>query len=349
MNSTITKNVTSGPGNPRNSEGSFIRLNDGRIMFIYTRYNGTSWHDHESADLAALYSDDDGRNWSDQPEILFRNPGRGNLMSVSLLRLHDGRIALVYLHKRFIEERYCDCRPVIRFSTDEGASWSEPVYCIDSPGYYVLNNDRMVQLKSGRLILPTGYHRWKNTDINGRAIACIFYSDDGGASWEEAPGWILPQQESNSGLQEPGVIELADGRLMAWFRTDLGCQYKSFSHDGGLTWSRAVPAPEFRSPASPLCMKRNPAGTLTAIWNDQAPRWGIIPKECSWGRTPLVLAFSEDKGKNWQDHQMIENDPAHGYCYTAMYFTSDALLLAYCCGGEQTVCLQDLRIRRISF
>ena len=29
-----------GVGNPRNSEGSFVRLQDGRILFVYSRYNG---------------------------------------------------------------------------------------------------------------------------------------------------------------------------------------------------------------------------------------------------------------------------------------------------------------------
>jgi len=45
--------LLSGPGNPRNSEGSFVALKDGRILYVYTHYNGASWHDHASADLAS--------------------------------------------------------------------------------------------------------------------------------------------------------------------------------------------------------------------------------------------------------------------------------------------------------
>ncbi len=350
MNSKIVRNIASGPGNPRNSEGSFIQLNDGRLMFIYSRYNGDSWNDHAAADIAALYSSDGGETWGGEPEILVRNEGNGNLMSVSLLRLQDGRIALLYLCKTFIGE-VCDCRPMICFSCDEGASWSKPAYCIHAPGYYVVNNDRLIQLKSGRLLIAAGFHRWNidnNCNVHGRSVACVFYSDDGGANWQEAPGWVLPPQESNTGLQEPGVIELADGRVMAWFRTDLGCQYKAFSCDGGMNWSHAIPAPEFKCPASPLSMKRMPSGELAAVWNDHNVRWGVVPHDGSWWRTPLVLAFSTDEGVTWERHMLLEDSPTHGYCYIAMHFTADALLLGYCCGGDGTSVLQDACIRKIT-
>src|SRR5450759_1304749 len=44
--------------NPRNSEGDFITLKDGRILFIYTHYTGTSGDDHANAYLAGRYSQD---------------------------------------------------------------------------------------------------------------------------------------------------------------------------------------------------------------------------------------------------------------------------------------------------
>ena len=37
--------------NPRNGEGSFLRLSDGRIMYAYTEYYGDSWEDHAIARL----------------------------------------------------------------------------------------------------------------------------------------------------------------------------------------------------------------------------------------------------------------------------------------------------------
>ena len=56
--------------NPRNSEGSFIQLKDGRLGFFYSRYCGTSHHDHANADLAVVYSNDKGETLKKKSYIL---------------------------------------------------------------------------------------------------------------------------------------------------------------------------------------------------------------------------------------------------------------------------------------
>ena len=53
--------LKTGKGNPRNGEGSFIRLKDGRIMYAYTQYYGDDWNDHATARIAAYYSSDEER------------------------------------------------------------------------------------------------------------------------------------------------------------------------------------------------------------------------------------------------------------------------------------------------
>ena len=88
-----------GPGNPRNSEGAFLPLKDGRIIFAYSRYYGDSASDHAAADIAARYSSDNGETWTTSDEIIVKNHGGMNVMSVSLLRLQSGEIALFYLRK----------------------------------------------------------------------------------------------------------------------------------------------------------------------------------------------------------------------------------------------------------
>ena len=350
MENCIVLSLPHAPGNPRNSEGAFVTLADGRLMFAYSHYTGEDWDDHAPATIAARYSDDGGESWSAEDRILVLNEGQCNVMSVSLLRLQDGRIALFYLRKNNL----LDCHLYLRTSADEGGIWSEPTSCIPAPGYFVVNNDRVIQLKNGRLVAPAAYHRAKLETsamdyahaFDSRAIALFYLSDDGGASWRESEDWCVLPRRSHSGLQEPGAVELNDGRLYGWARTDIGRQWHMTSRDGGDTWSQPRHS-SFHSPCSPLSLKRIPAnGHLLAVWNDISG--GLSPYPSSWGRTPLASAISRDEGKTWGPSRLLEDDPERGFCYTAIHFCGESVLLAYLCGGRGEGVLQDLCIHKLS-
>lgn len=339
--------------NPRNSEGAFLELEDGRLLFAYSRFTGDSYDDTSKACIAVCYSADEGSTWS-EPRIIARPEDHEamNIMSSSLLHMRNGDIGLFYL----IRYGWHDLRLNLRRSSDEGETWSEPICCIPGMGYFVTNNDRVVRLSSGRLVVPAGYHKlkgesrtdWKSFD--GRAITCFFLSDDDGLTWRESRNFCaLISPHSQSGLQEPGLIELRKDVLWAWARTDMGRQYEMFSFDGGETWSEAG-ASGFISPNSPLSMKRIPdCDFLMAVWNP-IPNYVTRPLEKhSWGRTPLIGAISKDNGRTWEGHFAVEGeDERGGYCYTAIHFTRDSVLLAYCAGEpEDNICLNRLRVRRI--
>ena len=66
------------------------------------------------------------------------------------------------------------------------------------------------------------------------------------------------------------------------------------------------------------------------------------------GRSPLVMAVSRDNGKNFSEPVAFEWEEDHGYCYCAIHFVRDGILLAYCAGGvEDKSCLTRCRIRKI--
>ena len=44
---------------------------------------------------------------------------------------------------------------------------------------------------------------------------------------------------------------------------------------------------------------------------------------------------------------MIEDDPTGWYCYAAIHFVDDAMLLAYVAGDEKVGRLSRLRMRRV--
>src|SRR5690606_40799228 len=101
---TIVHEVLSSPDNPRNSEGDFITLNDGRILFAYTRFTDSS-SDHAPARIMGRMSSDQGKTWSTEDLLIVDNEGQQNVMSVSFLRLQNGNIALLYAQKNSLEDR----------------------------------------------------------------------------------------------------------------------------------------------------------------------------------------------------------------------------------------------------
>jgi Neuraminidase (sialidase) len=310
-------------GNPRNSEGDFVQLKDGRVLLVYTHFTGGGG-DNSAAHLAGRYSSDGGRTWTTEDVVVVPNEGGCNVMSVSLLRLQSGEIALFYLRKNSME----DCRPYLRLSTDEGQTWSEPTLCIPPVGYYVVNNDRVIQLRNGRLVVPAALHnipggKW------GPGVAMCFLSDDNGKTWYQSDTELQGPENSRSGLQEPGVIELKDGRLMMLCRTDQGCQMRSYSADSGITWSPAEPT-NLLSPVSPATFERIPqTGDILLAWNDHTH----VDDAHRGKRTPFRVAISRDEGQTWENVKTLEDDPAGWYCYTAMEFVGDHVLLAYCATG----------------
>jgi sialidase-1 len=348
---SITLEMPPVKGNPRNSEGAFIDLKDGRIMFVYSHYIGDSYSDDASAALARCYSSDGGVTWSER-QVIIRPDDHGakNVMSVSMLRMQNGDIGLFYL----IRYGWHDMRLHLRRSSDEGETWSEPVCCIEAPGYFVTNNDRVIRLSSGRLIVAAARHSLirdpyaEERQWDGRGVVYFYYSDDDGYVWKESRNFsALNSYHTSSGLQEPGVVELSNGTIWAWARTDLGRQYEMFSRDGGETWTPPEPS-VFTAPCSPLSVKRIPQnGYLLAVWNP-IPNYQTRPlSKAGWGRTPLVAAISKDEGASWSNFITIDDDKDAGDCYTAIHFVDDAVLLAYCAGGpEDGICLAKLRVKR---
>ena len=352
--SQIVLDINSSAEHPRNSEGSFATLRSGRIVFYYTQFYGGAT-DYSSARIVEVQSDDQGRTWS-QPRAFAEKGKSVNVMSVSLLRLAGGRLAMFYVEKN----SGLDCRPYMRVSDDEGTTWSAPRLIIEAPGYFVLNNDRIIQTRSGRILVPVAYNRLlrpteyrpnggdsRSNDLRG--IILWYYSDDQGLTWHEAHSWWALPVPSEAGLQEPGLVELADGSLYSWARTDVGEQFSFRSQDDGNTWTPPE-ATELKSPCSPASIRRLPNSTvLLAVFNDHSGRFPFaVGSDAYGGRTPLVAAFSRDNGRTWPQRKLIEGDLGGAFAYTAIHFAGDSVLFGYSAGKAHGPHLGSLRIRRVS-
>lgn len=322
-----------GPNNPRNSEGDFITLKDGRILFVYSHYTGTSNSDHGNAFLAGRYSSDKGKTWTQEDVKIVDQEGDMNVMSVSLLRLKNGEIALFYLRKN----SRTDCIPYIRISNDEAKTWSDPRPCItDKKGYFVLNNNRVIQLRNGRLLLAVALHQSPGqTKFSEAGRLWSYFSDDNGRTWKA--GNEVPNL-SGIVTQEPGMVELKNRHILMFIRTNAGAQYFSYSKNKGVTWSE-IERSNITSPTSPASIARIPSTrNLLMVWNNTVNE----------KRTPLNIAVSKDEGKTWTHVKTLEDNPDRGYCYIAIHFTGKNVLLAYCAGLLSGNRLSQTDIKRLS-
>ncbi|MBQ8333875.1 MAG: exo-alpha-sialidase, partial [Clostridia bacterium] len=324
--------------NPRNSEGAFISLRDGRIAFVYSRFLSEEADDDDYCEIAVITSSDNGETWT-EPRIL-ASPDHEkreiNYMSVSLMRMANGDIGVFYLIKSMPR---ASCL-VLRRSTDELETLGEAVR-VASPhyaGFYVVNNDRVIRTQKRRIIVPAALHAVSlgftdDDHFSTRGYAVFFASDDDGFTWQQLCEPISLPAMSNTeiGLQEPGLVELPGGVLYSYFRTDLGRQYESISIDGGNNWYAPQPS-QFTSPKSPMLIKQNPySGKYYAVWNPAPlyPTREITGKRWTGGRTPFVIAESDD-GVHFSRPVLLEDDPEAGFCYPAMHFIDEkTALLAY--------------------
>ncbi len=353
--------------NCRNSEGAFLPLSDGRILFVYSRFRGQGWEDWAPSDLGLAVSEDQGRTFEKKGILLTCEEEKAkNIMSPSLLCMENGDVGLFYL----VRTTYTLMQMYLRRSGDGGKTWSERVLCTPEEGFFVVNNDRVIRLASSRILIPAAVHRTGRTGegageaggraeereklyLDSRSEAMFFYSDDDGKSWRASEGKCsMPYlAHCQSGLQEPGVLEVSPGVLWAYARTDLGRQYEMFSVDNGNNWTSPQPS-RFTSPNSPLSMKRDKKGRILAVWNP-VPEYNGREKKTeifTGGRTPYVIAVSTDNGRSFSREAAFETEEDRGYCYCAICFLEDSILLGYNAGGpEDKSCLTKIRIRRISY
>ena len=305
---------------PRYSEGSIIPLRDGSLLYATTEFVGGG-ADHATATIVGRFSTDGGRTWGQQ-RVLQENVGKQNVMSVTLRRMPPGDdnspLGMYFL----IKNSQTDLDVALRISPDDGKTFGEPLIITREPGYHIMNNDRVTQLSTGRLICPVSTTPDIFAKGGGHLICVCHYSDDGGRTWKQSQGNI---DQPGRGAMEPEVVELADGKLLMIIRTQHGHIATSNSTDGGDHWS-APSKLSVEAPESPATIRTIPAtGDLLLVWNKvYTPGTGHGGQ-----RTPLTAAVSSDVGKTWQHVRPFETSPDHGFAYTSVLFHKDRVLLSY--------------------
>ncbi|MGH9373963.1 MAG: sialidase family protein, partial [Vicinamibacterales bacterium] len=162
-----------------------------------------------------------------------------------------------------------------------------------------------VALKDGSFLVPLA-----NENFN---LAAMAITRDGGENW------TFSQPVPGMGVTQPSVLQLHDGRLLAFFRDATSAHriHRSESTDGGLTWS-PVTATTLPNPGGGIEAIALASGDLAIVYND---------KESS-PRDRLAVSISADRGETWGWTRHLENTPGQRFDYPSIVQARDGSLHA---------------------
>lgn len=230
-----------------------------------------------------------------------------------------------------------------RISEDNGHTWGPVTVFSEQAGSFC--RQPMLVMSNGEWLFPM-YYSLPGT-AHGDDYSVMRISSDRGQSWREYP---VPQSR---GRVHPSVVELSEGRLVAFFRSRAADRiYCSRSEDYGRTWTNPIRTELPNNNASIQALKLN-SGNLALIFNNLSVN--DDPDATIWPPTryPITVAISEDEGATWpyRRHVDTSDDFSGGQnihlnrrCeYPSMIQTQDgALHIAYSYRNRQ--CIKYVRI-----
>lgn len=260
--------------------GSFEGLADVNIVVSRLPKKAECWEEPRyisnenefSNQNPSLFIAPNGEIWAMYTSQLARIPGKDNMQYTSVVKK--------------------------QVSTDDGLTWSEPEIVFPEQGTFARQPIQI--LSNGRWI----YGNWICSDgekgLAGDPSAFRISDDEG-------KGWKLVNMPKSNGRVHPNVVELENGKLIAFMRSrEADHIYISESNNYGDSWSEPVPSglPNNNSGISALKLK---SGRIAIAYNhSSAP--STYTKKGAWPglRCPVTIALSEDGGKTFPFIRNIE-------------------------------------------
>jgi sialidase-1 len=240
--------------------------------------------------------------WQPLQTLIRNTHGEAYMNPVPVIDQTEGTI---YLLANLYPQPYKDAPADIWLikSTDEGATWSQPVEITSGTGRHEMGPGVGIQLQSGRLMVQV---------YDG-----VIFSDDHGKSWKSGGA-------AAGDFNETQVVELADGSLL-FTRRHAPNRVVMFSNDKGESWSQPVQHPDLPDPDCQGSLIRytrqdqgysknrllfsNPvSGAIGAGTVESDPR----------GRFNVTVRMSYDEGKTWPVAKLIRKGPGAYSSMTVM-------------------------------
>lgn len=298
-----------------------VELPDGNILCVYDSFKKRLNFDSLAYHMGYKISPDKGKSWGQRQSFESKIPDTSANNRANIYMTSWGTIFLTWLN---FPPRERLTRVSLYCSTSiDGYSWSSTREIIPTGGTSGISDRThgLVELSNGNLVIPFSW--WKGKPGPGGEpgsryhVARAMISTDRGKTWHRGEdvdvgdfGVVINKElgrrdEWHRGLIEPSIVELSDSRLLMIMRgqNKTGAFYKSYSSNGGETWSVPVPEPQLRGARQGNYLHKLKSGNIVYVWNNNLS--GAEFRD----RTPLSIAISTDDGKTWRGYREIANYP----------------------------------------
>jgi sialidase-1 len=301
--------------------GIVVTTNGTVLAYCEARKNDSK--DWGEIEVHLRRSTDGGKTWlpsqhiAHQAERIEGNPHKAE--GGEYEQTVNNPVAIVDRATGAIEFLYCVnyARCFSMRSSDDGATWSEPVEITASFEPFRAKVDWKViatgpghgiQMKSGRLVVPIWLAYGGIGDHKPSAAATI-YSDNHGRTWK-AGDLCLPNEGDLGDPNETMIAELSDGRVMLVARSVSQASRKiiTTSADGASGWSHPVFHDQLWEPICMASIVAHPSGALLfsnphTLGLDEEGK----PVPAGRGkRENLSIKLSRDDGKTWPINKTLE-------------------------------------------
>ena len=179
----------------------------------------------------------------------------------------------------------------------------------------------IVQTRDGTIIFTT----MKLQSNPERHAVMTYSSTDEGLTWTPSNLLDLGGAGHHGGITEATLVELKDGSLLKYIRTNWGEFWRAVSTDGGRHWHPYGPA-GIDASSAPGFLLRLKSGRIALLWNRYLPEGeASYPEQGGdflWSATPvsnfreeLSISLSEDECESWSSPVVIARNTGSEAAY----------------------------------